>query len=80
MLLQGKGNKDMGGSGGGGYSRIGSPRGGGGGLSSGSGGGSSPSPVEDCTETRTAMLVDVAAAGNGAQALTLQPGVVLELD
>ena len=65
----------MGGSGGG--SRVTrSGRGGTGGTAVGpsSGSGGIAPPPQACPETRTAQLVDVAAAGNGAFALTLLPG------
>lgn len=69
----------MGGSGGRAGSTAARPeRTGGSTLGSGGGGGAAP-PSLDCPEARTALLVDVAAAGNGAYALTLLPGSVLEL-
>ena len=69
----------MGGSGGGSISESGPSRGGGAGFSDGLGGGVSAPPTEACPETRTALLVDVAAAGNGAYALTLPSGSTLTL-
>ncbi len=70
----------MGGSGGG--SRVTrSGRGGTGGttVGSGSGGGGIVPLPPDCPEMRLAQLVDVAAAGNGAFALTLLPGSLVAL-
>ena len=69
----------MGGSGGGSISEAGPARGSGAGFSDGSGGGVSAPPTEACPETRTALLVDVAAAGSGAYALTLPNGSTLTL-